>query len=110
VSTDLSFEAFDSAYHALEGFDGFLGVLARIVGIFGQVVRGCLNGAKLALYVFLGGTKDLAVVLIRNLVDELRVPNGEMRMKGGYPSKRLFKDQKAVQVESVSCHGYDERS
>jgi hypothetical protein len=72
VGTDFSFEAFDSAYHALEGLDGFLGVLARIMGIFGQVVRGCLDGGKLALYVFLSGTKDLAVVLIRNLMDELR--------------------------------------
>ena len=72
MGTDFSFEAFDSAYHALEGFDGFLGVLARIMGIFGQVVRGCLDGAKLALYVFLGGTKDLAVVLIWNLVGGFR--------------------------------------
>jgi hypothetical protein len=84
--TDFSFEAFDSAYHALEGFDGFLGVLARILSIFCELVRRCLNGAELALYVLLGGTKDFAVVLVRN------------------PSEWLFKDQKAVEIESVSCH------
>ena len=110
MGTDFSFEAFDSAYHALEGFDDFLGVLARILGILGQVVRGCLDGTKLALYVLLGGTKDLAVVLIWNLVAGLRLRDGEMRTKRGYPSEWLFKDQKAVQVESVSCHGYDESS
>ena len=110
MSTDFSFEAFGSAYHALEGFDGFLGVLARILDIFGQVVRGCLDGTKLALYILLGGTKDLAVVLIWNLVAELRLRNGQMRMKRGYPSEWLFKDQKAVKVESISCHGYEESS
>jgi len=110
VGTDFSFEAFDSAYHALEGFDGFLGVLARILGILGQVVRGRLDGAELALYVLLGGTKDLTIVLIWNLMVGLRLRNGEMRMKRGYPGEWLFKDQKAVQVEPVSCHGYDESS
>jgi hypothetical protein len=107
VGTDFSFEAFDSAYHALEGFDGFLGVLARILSILGQVVRGCLNSAKLALDVLLGGTKDLAVVFIWHLVARLMLRNGEMRVKRGYPSEWLFKDQKAVQVGSVSCHGYE---
>ena len=68
MGTDFSFEALDSAYHALERFDGFLGILARILGILGQVVRGCLNSTKLALDVLLGGTKDLAVVFIWHLV------------------------------------------
>jgi hypothetical protein len=87
--TDFSFEAFDSAYHALEGFDGLLGVLARILSIFCELVRRCLNGAELALYVLLGGTKDFAVVLVRN------------------PSEWLFKDQKTIEIESVSCHVYE---
>lgn len=68
LSTDFSFEAFDSAYHALEGFDGFLGVLTGVVSILFELVRRSLNGAKLALYVLLSGTKDLAVVLVRNLI------------------------------------------
>lgn len=65
--TDFSFEAFDSAYHALEGLDGFLGVLAGVLSILCELVRRCLDGAKFAFYVLLGGTKDLAVVLVRNL-------------------------------------------
>jgi hypothetical protein len=67
LGTDFSFEALDSAYHALEGFDGFLGILAGVLSILCELVGRCLNGAKLALYVLLGGTKDFAVVLVRNL-------------------------------------------
>jgi hypothetical protein len=67
LGTDFSFEAFDSAYHALEGFNGILRFLTRVWSIFFQLVRRCLNGGEFALYVLLGGTKDFAVVLVRNL-------------------------------------------
>ena len=68
LGTDFSFEAFDSAYHALEGFDGILGILAEVLSTLCQLIRRCLNCAKLALYVLLGGTKDFAIVLVRNLM------------------------------------------
>lgn len=68
MSTDFSLEALDSAYHALEGFDGFRGLLAIILSIFCKFVGGGLNGTELALYVLLGGSKDLAVVLVWYLV------------------------------------------
>jgi hypothetical protein len=67
LCTNFSFETFDSAYHALKGFDSLLWILAGVVSILREVVRDCLYGPKFALYVLLSGTEDLAVILIWNL-------------------------------------------
>jgi hypothetical protein len=66
--TDFSLETFDSAYHSLDRFDGLLWILAGAMSILCKVIRGRLYGPKFTLNILLGGTKDLAIVLIWNLV------------------------------------------
>ncbi len=79
--TDFSFETFDSAYHSLDRFDGLLWILAGAMRILCKVIRGRLYGPKFTLNILLGGTKDLAIVLIWNLVGCSGQKEGERGMR-----------------------------
>jgi hypothetical protein len=51
--TDFSFETFDFAYHALEGFDSFLWIFAGAGSITCEVVRDCLYNTEFTFYILL---------------------------------------------------------
>ena len=94
MPTNFSFETFDSAYHSLERFDCLLGILTGAVSILRKIVRDCLYGAQFTLYILLGCAEDLAVVLVRNLMEGSRASREEGNETN--PSKRLLKDQEAI--------------
>jgi hypothetical protein len=67
--TNFSFEAFNSTYDEVEGFDSFLRVLTGKKSIFCEVIRGSLYCSELTLDILLSGTKNFTVVFKGNLIE-----------------------------------------
>jgi hypothetical protein len=104
VYADFSFEAFNSTYDALKGFDSFFRVLTGNFGIFCEAIRGCLDGSEFTLDVLLSGTKNFTIVLIRNLVREVKQSKKWKGEKEDNPCEWLLKNQKAIQAKFSICH------
>jgi hypothetical protein len=76
---DSSFEAFNSTYDEVEGFDSILRDLTGKLSIFCEVIRGSLYGSELTLDILLSGTKNFTIVLKGNLMEIKESKNERMR-------------------------------